>query len=51
MKAAGGSVDVVDLPKAGIHGNSHVMMMDKNNLEVADLIQTWLTGQGLVKKP
>jgi hypothetical protein len=51
MKAAGGSVDVVDLPKAGIHGNSHMMMMDKNNIEVATLIQTWLEGKGLSRKP
>jgi len=26
-------------------------MMDKNNLEVAALIQNWLEGKGLVKKP
>jgi pimeloyl-ACP methyl ester carboxylesterase len=51
MKAAGGSVDVVDLPKAGIHGNSHMLMMDKNNLQVAALIQNWLEGKGLLKKP
>jgi pimeloyl-ACP methyl ester carboxylesterase len=51
MKAAGGSVDIVDLPKVGIHGNSHMMMMDKNNLEVAALIQNWLEGKGLSKKP
>jgi len=51
MTAAGGSVDVVELPKAGITGNSHMMMMDKNNAEVAGLIQNWLEGKGLVKKP
>jgi hypothetical protein len=51
MKAAGGSAEIVDLPKAGIHGNSHMMMMDKNNTEVAALIQTWLEGKGLSKKP
>jgi hypothetical protein len=51
MKAAGGSVDVVDLPKAGIQGNSHLMMMDKNNTEVAGLIQNWLEGKSLTKKP
>ena len=47
VRAAGGSVDVVDLPEAGIKGNSHMMMMDKNNGEVADLIQKWLVGKGL----
>ena len=50
MKAAGGSVDVIDLPRVGIHGNSHLTMMDKNNLEVAGLIQTWLEGKGLSRK-
>lgn len=49
IRAAGGSVDVVDLPKAGIKGNSHLVMMDKNNLEVAALIQKWLEGKGLTK--
>ncbi len=37
--------------KAGIKGNSHMMMMDKNNAEVAGLIQKWLEGKGLTKKP
>ncbi|MGK0247083.1 MAG: hypothetical protein ACI9HH_005756, partial [Pseudomonadota bacterium] len=50
ISAAGGSADVVDLPKVGIKGNSHLMMMDKNNAEVAGLIQTWLEGKGLTKK-
>jgi len=49
IKAAGGSVDVVDLPQAGIKGNSHMVMMDKNNAEVAGLIQKWLEGKGLTK--
>jgi len=49
IKAAGGSVDVVDLPQAGITGNSHMLMVDKNNAEVAALIQKWLEGKGLTK--
>jgi hypothetical protein len=47
VRAAGGSVDVVDLPEIGIKGNSHFPMMDKNNREVADLIQKWLGDKGL----
>lgn len=27
---------------AGFHGNSHMMMMDRNNLQIADLILTWI---------
>ncbi|WOH57384.1 esterase [Bradyrhizobium sp. BWC-3-1] len=49
IKAAGGSVDIIDLPQTGIKGNSHMVMMDKNNLEVAALIQKWLEGKGLTK--
>jgi hypothetical protein len=51
IRAAGGSADVVDLPKVGITGNSHMMMMDKNNAEIAALIQNWLEGKGLTRKP
>src|SRR5436305_14268226 len=49
FKAAGGSIDVVDLPDAGLNGNSHMVMMDKNSDQVAELIQKWLAGKGLVE--
>ncbi len=49
VRAAGGSVDVVDLPTVGIKGNSHMLMMDKNNAQIADLIQQWLAGKGLTQ--
>jgi pimeloyl-ACP methyl ester carboxylesterase len=49
VRAAGGSVEVVNLPEIGIKGNSHMLMMDKNNAQVADLIQAWLAGKGLVE--
>ena len=49
VRQAGGSVDVVDLPERGIRGNSHMMMMDRNNLEVAQVIEDWLKGKGLVR--
>ena len=42
---AGGSVKVVHLPQVGIRGNSHMLIMDRNNLEIAELIQRWLAGQ------
>jgi len=48
MRAAGGSADVVDLPDIGIRGNSHFPMMDRNNGEIADLIENWLRDKGLV---
>jgi pimeloyl-ACP methyl ester carboxylesterase len=49
VRSAGGSVDVVNLPEVGIKGNSHMLMMDKNNGQIADLIQKWLTDKGMVE--
>ncbi len=46
---AGVRADELELPKMGIRGNSHMLMMDKNNAEVAALIQKWLEGKGLTK--
>ncbi len=47
VRKDGGHVDEIDLPKVGIKGNSHMVMMDKNNMEVATLINDWLAKQGL----
>ena len=49
MRAGGGAVDVVNLPDIGIKGNSHMLMQDKNNAEIADVIQAWMVGKGLVE--
>jgi pimeloyl-ACP methyl ester carboxylesterase len=49
MNATGGKVDVVDLPKIGIKGNSHMIMMDRNSSVVAGYIQTWLEAQRLYR--
>ena len=42
VKAAGGDIEMLLLPAMGIHGNSHMLMQDKNNLQLADLILAWL---------
>jgi hypothetical protein len=47
VRAAGGKVDLINLQDVGIKGNSHMVMMDKNNGAVADVIQHWLVAQGL----
>ena len=39
---AGGRAKFLLLPEAGVAGNSHMMMMDKNNLQVAGLIRGWV---------
>src|SRR5262245_37018855 len=43
LNASGGRGTFLLLPEAGIAGNSHMMMMDKNNLEVADRLRKWIT--------
>ncbi len=40
-------VDVLDLPAEGIAGNSHMLMMENNNADIALLIQQWLQRRGL----
>jgi hypothetical protein len=45
VRAAGGQVDVVDLPARGIRGNSHMIMMDRNSDAVAGLVQDWLVAR------
>ncbi|HEX5226153.1 MAG TPA: hypothetical protein VFW44_00505, partial [Bryobacteraceae bacterium] len=42
VNAAGGDAQMMDLPKMGIKGNSHMLMQDKNNLQLADLILGWM---------
>jgi len=42
VKAAGGNGQMFYPPDHGIHGNSHMIMQDKNNLQIADLILKWI---------
>src|SRR6266516_709185 len=42
IKSAGGAAKFLLLPEAGHKGNSHMLMMDKNNLQIADLIIGWV---------
>jgi pimeloyl-ACP methyl ester carboxylesterase len=42
IRAAGGRADVLDLPAAGIHGNSHLLMMDDNSADLAALAADWV---------
>ena len=34
--------DFIRLPYKGIHGNGHMMMLEKNNLDIAALIADWV---------
>lgn len=42
MKKYGGDVNIVSLPDIGIKGNTHFLMSDLNNREVAAVISEWL---------
>ena len=39
---AGGQAEMLAPPERGIRGNSHMIMQDKNNLQIADLILQWI---------
>ena len=49
MNEAGGDVKVIMLPEIGIKGNTHFMMADLNNREVADAMEKWMKEKGLAK--
>lgn len=42
LNKAGGDAEMMHLPDLGIHGNSHMMMQDKNSDQIADLILGWI---------
>ena len=42
LQQAGVSVDFLDLPKVGIHGNNHFVFLEKNNLVIAAKIEEWI---------
>ena len=50
VKDAGGDAEMMHLPEMGIHGNSHMLMQDRNNLQLADLILSWLDSHVDAKK-
>jgi pimeloyl-ACP methyl ester carboxylesterase len=42
LKGAGGQAEMLAPPDRGIRGNSHMIMQDKNHLQIADLILQWI---------
>lgn len=43
----GGDATLIHLPDIGIYGNSHFLMQEKNNRQIADIIAKWLAEKGL----
>lgn len=46
----GGDAQIVFLPDLGLRGNTHVPFADRNNIQVADHLESWLHEKGLDKK-
>jgi len=42
LKTAGGQAQMLNPVERGIRGNSHMIMQDKNSLQIADLILVWI---------
>ncbi len=42
VKAAGGRAEMLDPSARATRGNSHMIMQDKNNLQIADFILQWI---------
>ena len=38
----GGKAELVELPKLGIKGNTHFLMQERNNVQLADMLDDWL---------
>lgn len=49
IKKYGGDCEIIYLPDIGIEGNTHFLMADLNNLEVANVMENWLKSKNLAK--
>ncbi len=50
VNAHGGHAEILELPKAGLKGNTHLAFADMNNVAVADLLSAFLKRNGLDKR-
>lgn len=46
----GGQAELVHLPDIGIYGNTHFLMGDTNNKQIAELMEQWLEKHGLAER-
>jgi len=42
LSGLGGDATTISLPEIGIKGNGHAMMLERNNEQIADLIEKWI---------
>jgi hypothetical protein len=45
LDQAGVTNEFVYLPTVGIRGNGHMLMLERNNLEIAEFLRDWLEGE------
>ncbi len=50
IKRHGGDAEVLILPDMGITGNTHFLMLDLNNVQIADLLSEFLKRKGLDRR-
>lgn len=51
INSMGGDAELVHLPKIGINGNTHLLMLDLNNVQIADQLSLFLKEKGLDARP
>ena len=42
LRQAGVKVDWIKLGEVGVHGNGHFSFLEKNNLDVAEVVEDWI---------
>ncbi|KAL9623099.1 MAG: hypothetical protein Q9160_002613 [Pyrenula sp. 1 TL-2023] len=47
LRQAGVNVTHLQLPEVGVHGNGHMMFLEKNSDEVAEKVEGWIVGAGV----
>ena len=47
LRRHGGDAEIVHLPDLGLTGNTHIMMLERNNREVANVVSRFLHQRGL----
>jgi hypothetical protein len=47
LQQAGVDTTFMPLAEQGIHGNGHMLMLEKNNMEIAAVIAQWLDEKNL----
>ncbi len=45
LRQAGVNVDFIRLEERGVHGNGHMMMLENNSLDIAQLLEQWIQKQ------